>query len=428
MTSVLHRAQAAASDVFQTPLFPCYSPDYVQSQKGFSRIALWTYSKVYDASAFVNWGVRSGASALASAGDFAFGWAVRPILDLVYPVNHVNGHRHFVGIPRSVEKALGDWIFYPLAGGNMSSTHELIPGTSERIADRVESVMARLKNANAELLNPTGETPFDYRVKTVHSSQVNAFAVPAGGMVVFSQLVREIDGAIKSRAIRNSTVEFADGSTATVDLTGVTLEDTLAALMGHEMTHVASRHSIVGIFGNLIRTILLNVGRFVLLGSLKTSDKEYQELTQKPNLSASERATLAHKEQLYSRLNDFFAWIEEKFNHLTGLFHSRKNEYEADVTGAHFAKAAQFNPLGAIYLQEVLHQNKGGIMDAMHKHLEFLFTHPYGENRKRALFAAIQQIDPAALQGRTQWNIHNDPRYDLERSGPAMQFAHKTSR
>jgi Zn-dependent protease with chaperone function len=332
-----------------------------------------------------------------------------------------------VGIPRKVEKFLGDWVFYPLNSGNMRATHELLPGTNERIADKVENVLGRLKNANAGLLNPQGETPFDYRVKTVFSSQINAFAVPAGGMVVFTQLVKEIDGAIKSGAIRESTVTFADGSTATLDLRQVTMEDALAALMGHEMTHVASRHSIVAIFGSLIRTVLLHVGRFCFLGYLKTQDREYQDLTAKPEaqLSAAERAALAHKEQFYSRVNDLFAWIGEKCNDFAGLFHSRKNEYEADVTGTCFAKAAQFNPLGAIYLQEILNQNRGGIGDMLHKHLEFLFTHPYGENRKRAILAAIQEIDPQGLQGRIRWAMSSEGTcaYDLGRSSPALRFA-----
>lgn len=423
MTSnVLYRSQNAASDVFQTHFFPRYNPEYVKAQGG---IALPLYHAIQKGAEATSHAVQVGISALTNAGDFALGWAVRPVLDVVYPINPINGDRHFVGISRGVEKVLGDYIFYPLASRGMRKTNELLPGTDKRIADKVDGVLTRLKGANEELLNPKGETPFDYRVKTIRSSKINAFAVPAGGMVVFSQIVREIDGAIRSKAIKQATVEFADGSKAAVDLSSVKTEDVLAALMGHEMTHVASRHSMVAIFGILIRSVVLSVGRFVLIGYLKTLDKEYQELSNKPESerTSSEVDDLENKEALYTALNDVFAWLEEKFKDLVGLFNSRKNEYEADVTGAYFSKQAGFNPLGALYLQEVLSQEKGGIMDTIHKYLEFMFTHPYGENRKRALFAAIQEIDPKALKG-VQWEVVRDERYDLKRASPAVKFVH----
>lgn len=425
-SNVLYRSQSAAGDVFQTHWLPCYSPEHVQSQGGK---ILWCYSKIYNGISAVSHGLDVVSSAVSKVGECTVGWAIKPLLDVVYPINPINGNRHFVGISRNIEKMLGDWIFYPLVTSGMRETHELLPGTNLRIADKVESVLTRLRSSNEELLNPSDEkTKFDYRVKTVHSSQVNAFAVPAGGMVVFTQIVKEIDAAIKSRAITETTVEFADGSKAKVDLSGVTLEDTLAALMGHEMTHSASRHSIVAIFGNLVRTIVLSIGRIALIVYLKSTDKDYQALAQKPasELKDHERVALAQKERLYTTLYDFFGWIEEQAKKLTSLFNSRKNEYEADVTGAYFAHQANYNPLGAIYLQEVLNSNKNGLSDWLHKNLEIFYTHPYGENRKRAIFAAINEVAPRSLKGRTTWDIA-DNGYDFKRSSPAIKFAYQQS-
>ena len=228
-------------------------------------------------------------------------------MDLVYPINPINGNRHFVGISRNLEKLIGDWVFYPLATAGMRDTNEFVQNRCGRLVDKVESVLGRLKDSNEEYLNPAGEdTKFDYRIKTVHSTQVNAFAVPAGGMVIFTQIVKEIDAAIKSRAITETTVEFADGSKAKVDLSGVKLEDALAALLGHEMTHAASRHSIVAIFGDFIRSVVLTVGRVALIVYLKSMDKEYAALASKRDseLLPHERATLASKEQFYDVLND----------------------------------------------------------------------------------------------------------------------------
>lgn len=427
-STVLYNSQSAASDVFQTHWLPCYSQDYIQSNGG---TGLWCYSKVYNGISAVSHAVEVISSAAYKATDFTLGWAVRPVLDVVYPINPINDSRHFVGISRWMEKALGDYVFYPLVTGGMRETHELLPGTNVRIADKVGAVLTRLKDANGELLNPScydEDAKFDYRVKTVHSTQVNAFAVPAGGMVVFTQIVKEIDAAIKARAITETTVEFADGSKAQVDLSGVTLEDTLAALLGHEMTHAASRHSIVAIVGGMVRSVVLCVGRIALVMYLKSTDKEYQVLASKPasELSLLEREKLENKEKLYTTLNDVFGWVEEQAKKLTGLFNSRKNEYEADVTGAYFTHRANYNPLGALYLQEVLGLNRDLVSDWLHKNLEFLYTHPYGENRKRAIFAAINEIKPQALKERTTWEVV-EKGYDYNRCSPAMKFAHQLS-
>jgi hypothetical protein len=420
----LYRAQTMAGEVFGSSLFPCYSPEHVKSQAGFKGKMLWCYSRAYDGACVVGRGVDAIISTVqyvVSKILFVGGYVFRPITNAIYPVNPINGRRHFVLIPRSVEKVLGDWVFYPLATSGMRNTRELLPGGKESIANKVNACFQRLLKANKALLNPDSEkTQFDYRVKTVPSSQVNAFAVPAGGMVVFSQLVKEIEGAIKNKDIKETKVTFADGSSAIVDFKDVKAEDVLAALMGHEMTHVASRHSIVSLVASAIRSIVLTVGRLILIVYLKSTDEEYRALAKKAVLNEDQRAAL----EFYSFLNDIFAWVENRVKQFSGLFNSRKNEYEADVTGTYFAHKAGFNPLGALYLQAVLHED--GAFDFFHKYFEFLFTHPYGENRKRAIFAAIGEIDPQALKGRVQWNIAQNG-YNFDRSSPAVQYAYQNA-
>src|SRR5882724_8156749 len=102
----VYRAQASAADVFRTELFPCYTPEHIASQKGVKAAMLWGYSKAYDGASLINRGLQvvvspvcAVASGVAAVGDFALGWAVRPVLGVVYPINPINGYRHFVGIP-----------------------------------------------------------------------------------------------------------------------------------------------------------------------------------------------------------------------------------------------------------------------------------------------------------------------------------------
>jgi hypothetical protein len=300
----------------------------------------------------------------------------------------------------------------------------LLSGTHESIAQRVNNVVQRLNQNNQELLNPSSETTkFEYRAKTMLSSSVNAFAVPAGGIVVFSQMVKELHGAIISNEVQESCIQFADGSHVKVDLRGVTLDDVLAALIGHEMTHAASRHSFVSICVGLIKSILLNIGRGLLIHQLQKLDQGYQHLKQKSpdQLSPSEQAELQSKQAFYNALEGIFAWVQEHFEFLEKLFQRRENEYEADVTGAYFTHQAQLNPLGAIYLREYL--SKRDPFGFLHQHLEFLYTHPYGENRKRALFASIAEFAPQNLQGRlSQWHFADYAAYDPDSLTPAYRY------
>lgn len=409
MTNPLFRGQTAAQDAMTTGWLPSrYSDQYVESQEGIKSGALWCYNKFYDGVSLLDFGAQKAVTVFSSAADATVDCL--PLSDIVFPVNPINGKRHFVGVSRTVEKFLGDYIIYPLNTLGYSSTSELMPGSQEQIARRVSNVLQRLKDRNTDLLNPPEETPFDYRVKTVIRDEINAFAVPAGGMVVFGQIVKELHGAMVSGEIRETKVEFADGSTVTVDLSGVTLDDALAALMGHEMTHVASRHSMVELSVSIVRSLLLSLGRYALIGYLKAQDKN----------SEGNKA-------LYEALDKIFAWVQERIEILTMAFRSRQNEYEADATGTYFAKQAQFNPLGALYLQEFLKQK--GSFDFLHKHFEFLFSHPYGENRKRAVFASLAEFAPESLRGRlSQWQLADTSAYDAGALSPAYKYSREISR
>ena len=435
----LYSGQTAGQNIFKSYWFPRYSSQHIKSQEGFKGMVIQCYSHVYNGINFLDSSIKDAASIAAKIGNFALGWAIQPLGDFgyyiigchiervcnaVYPINPINGERHFVIIPRSLEKMLGDYLFYPLASYEKKETSELLSGTRESMAHRVASVLQRLSQSNEELLNPSTETTkFDYRVKTVSSSDINAFAVPAGGMVVFSQMVKELHGAVVSQEIKETCVEFADGSHVNVDLSSVTLDDVLAALMGHEMTHAASRHSIMSICVGLIHSLLLNVGRICLIHFLQSTDKNYQRLKQKSQaeLSLGELTELQSRQELYDKLNQVFEWVQGRIDFLDTMFRTRTNEYEADVTGAYFAHKARFNPLGAIYLQEFL--SKKSQFGFLHKHLEFLFSHPYGENRKRALFASIAEFAPQSLQGRlSQWHLADNTAYDTNSLSPAFKY------
>jgi hypothetical protein len=394
-TASLHRAQTTAIATIKPEWFHCYTPEHIQSRRGLKSKILWFYSKCYNGAAFIGntfhktvAAVKFVAHPLFVAGNFLFGGIANRINNLVFPINPINGRREFRGISRRCEKFIGDWIIYPLA---LFDEKKRYP-RRDSVAGTVNKVFLRLKKANKELLNPSNErVKFKYRVNTLQSPEINAFAAPGGGIALFSGLAENLEYLVQNKKIKETKVKFADGSVAKVDLSGVTFEDVIAAVLGHEMTHVASRHGIIPIINSVFWGTVRAISSFIFI----------------------------------EILSKIFALFEEKILNIPYLFKSRRQEYEADVTGTYFSKHAGFNPLGALYLHEAfLRMGLGNRF--FDKQLEFTHDHPYIENRKRAIFASIQEFDPHALKGRVKWRLAHKG-YDFARSSTAITYAHNTA-
>lgn len=103
-------------------------------------------------------------------------------------------------IPPEVEQQIGD-----LALKQVSLGMRELPAGPATVA--VDSIMQRLL--------PHVQAPYAFRWKVVDMEQANAFAVPGGGIVVFSGLLRQADNA-----------------------------DEVAGVLAHEIQHVVQRHSL----------------------------------------------------------------------------------------------------------------------------------------------------------------------------------------
>jgi predicted Zn-dependent protease len=103
-------------------------------------------------------------------------------------------------IPTSVEHRIGDLVLQQVALG--SPEQPLGPATAA-----VDSIMGRLL--------PHVSAPYAFRWKVIQSEQVNAFAVPGGGIVVFTGLLQQAESA-----------------------------EEVAGVLAHEIQHVVQRHSL----------------------------------------------------------------------------------------------------------------------------------------------------------------------------------------
>lgn len=422
---VLYRAQEAALEVIHYGALPCYSDEYIATIKGIKWTLIYGYNQTYKFCSILISIPHRIQIVVFCICNFVFGWAYSPISNMfapitnrIYPVNPINGLRHFTLINRYIEKFLGDYIFYPLNASGMTKTFENLMNTNIGINEPVDEVVTDITQHNKVLLNPKNEVEFNYRAKTVISSKINAFSVPAGGMVVYSQLVKELHGALSRthKIIQETKVQLPDGSVATIGLENITLKDVLASLVGHEMTHVASRHCITRMMEKLALSIIAFVGKIALKIYLLTSNnKGCRQLSSIEGFNSSE--TNSQHLAVYK----ICACLIDKIQNLRSLFTSRRNEYEADVTGIYFSSQAGYNPLGALYLHEFFLQNGDDRSNFLRRWLEPLFTHPCEENRKLAILAAIAELTPDKLRGKLTISGKNET-YNSAYSGTALQF------
>lgn len=383
----LYRAQTAATNAVRTYWFEPHRSTHIST-------CIFTCIRAIER---VIGPVIHVVQRVAGAIFDALNWLFPCIGNTIYPINPINGKRHLVLLPRVVERKLGEWL-YELITFAMPESSRVYKGDTS-IREKVQTEFQKIKNANQDILGVEREgfsEGYDYRVKVIRSTTVNAFAVAGGGMVVFTEIIEEIRDAIKSdRNNKIFDVHFADGSVAKVDLSGVTAEDVIGALLAHEMTHVASRHTLTQLTVVLILTLVLSVVRTLIAGAFREDSAPYQFLIQVQELI-----------------------VEYLLN-----YQSRQHEYESDVTSIELMRKARYNPLGAIYLQEILTRiHRNGCLDAMHRNFEFLFTHPYGERRKRALFAAISVLVPDQLREHASLTV-KPTHLDRQRASPGIRFA-----
>ena len=403
--NVLWEAQKEGLKASYNPIFPEVTNDYIKSCHVVPGTFCRVYKTLYDSVAAIHY----GAAKVVQATCFVFGkidqglnnilpyrflkQRVFVVYNYAFPVNPINGQRQFNLFSRNAEKFLGDNIFYPINSYRLleSSAISLTSGKNYSFitADVTEKLNA---SVNSEILNPNGQTPFNYRTKLAHSHQINAFACPGGGMVVYDGLIKELEREFVlknqgSKAITSSTVTLLDGSQETIDLSDVRLEDVTAALIGHEMTHAASRHSMVAITANLITKAVYSVFNYLAIGYMKANDQEYQSLLKAPKSDKSAITQLKKKEEFYLKMHESSDWVFSKGLDLLSLFRSRQNEFEADITGMYLAANAGYNPKGAIYLQEFFEKEAGRDW-----YPEFLLTHPKAASRKIALVAAYTKL------------------------------------
>lgn len=181
----------------------------------------------------------------------------------------------------------------------------------------------QMERVGARLLQGLGRDrgPWHWNFHLIDSKEVNAFALPGGNLFFFSGLMDQLNS-----------------------------DDQVAAVMGHEMTHVRKQHWAHMQADSQKRQL----GILVLLG-------------------------LAHA-------NNNIRSLASLGDSLYNLKYSRTDEEQADLGGLQDMRASGYNPNGMIELFKVLQRSGGGGTP------EFLSDHPLTGHRIAAARKVIARM------------------------------------
>lgn len=263
--------------------------------------------------------------------------ALLGICTLLYScaVNPVTQEKQLMLMSKQKEKHLGKEL-YPKYTQLSYGLYQ-----DEQLQDYVQKVGQKLARISHR-------PNLNYQFNVVNDSKVNAYALPGGKISITRGMLTEMDN-----------------------------EAQLAAVLGHEIGHVAARHAAVGYTRKVIAGLALNVAA----AGLQSTNAAGGDLL----LQGGQLAT-----------------------NLLLMHYSRKQERQADSLGMEYMVEAGYNPQGMIQLTEILK----GLGSDNPSQLEVLFsTHPPSKQR----YAAAKQKAQSYSQ-----SVHSKERLYLERFQKAV--------
>ena len=301
------------------------------------------------------------------------------VVDWVYPVNPVTESREFWYIPKWGENLLGK-VMYPVMclkeGGAIDHLY----------SQKVQEITKNLaQNSKREL---------DYEVTILRDNVVNAWCLPGGKMAVYNLLLEKIDYYIHNKEALGLK-GYTDPSTGSfISYEGLKVDDVLAALLGHEMTHADARHAARKLeFSFLAQALVFGLSTW---GATKLTNWEI-DLKKREVTEAGNPNILQEKESLESwkKVHLFaFSWITQLAIQLYFFFGSRCHELEADKYGTELAAKSGYNPAGALFLQEILKKESHGFHDLLPEFLqdikEAFSTHPSCQERQEEIYPVVR--------------------------------------
>lgn len=301
------------------------------------------------------------------------------VVNYFYGVNPVLERRELGYLPVWVEKGVGG-MMYPMMtlsqGGAMPRHFEL--STLNHVLDNLKA------HARRDL---------PYEVKILNKDVVNAWCLPGGKMAIYRRMLEKIDYFVNNKEAMGLSGYTDPETGGFISYEHVTKEDVLAALLGHEMTHADARHAA--------RKLELSFAVQAIIFGLSSWSKRWIDNKEKvldanvSQLSSNEDKKGRDQIENYRKIHKiFFNWAVKAGVELYFLMGSRHHELEADKYGTRLAVEAGYNPVGALFLQEVLKRESHGLYDYLptwYQKIQGLWSsHPPCTERQDALFSDVK--------------------------------------
>lgn len=228
-------------------------------------------------------------------------------------INPVTGKKQFIIMSEGQEIEIGKQYYpiYTQASNGLFQDDEL-----QKYVNSIGKTLAQLSH----------RPNLDYEFNVVNSSTVNAYALPGGKISITRGLLSRMEN-----------------------------EAQLAAVLGHEITHVAALHTAQGYTRSVAANLLLSLGQYYL----EAKGVKYRE---------------------------YYATAGALAANLIFLKYSRNQEREADKYGMEYMIKAGYNPEGMVQTMEILQS----LRKKEPSKLEAMFSsHPLPSERVEAAKARI---------------------------------------
>jgi predicted Zn-dependent protease len=267
--------------------------------------------------------------------------------DYTFAKNPVTQKRQIWFVPFWYEQFMGS-IYYSdmirVQGGETNNQRY------QEIVDRVGKKLS--EHANRKM---------DYEFVVIRSRKVNAWALPGGKIAIYEGLIKQFENEIIS------------------GYDNLTLEDKIASVLSHEITHSDARHTAQRLENMCLLNIFLIAIKFFALF-------EKKEFKSKLN----EKTTIKIDSEKLTAITEFFT---KTFMNIYFLASSRSHEYEADKYGMHLMKKSGYDLKASLYLQELFMKKAIQLPSFIKYIFSFVSTHPANELRLEENKKTLKELE-----------------------------------
>ncbi|MFH1753968.1 MAG: M48 family metalloprotease [Candidatus Omnitrophota bacterium] len=224
--------------------------------------------------------------------------------------NQATGRNEYVFVDKDKEIAIGKEVENAVLKEYTLSKNPILIARTKKIGEKISRVSDR------------ADMPYKFGV--VESEDVNAFALPGGGVYVTTALLKEVSS-----------------------------DDELASVIGHEVGHTSARHQAKRLESQLGYSFLVNLAYALDARSVEAKNAAWEDISAATNITFS----------------------------LISLGYSRRDEMAADRLGALYAKRAGYDPYAAVTFLKKLEKKEKNAPGW----LAFVRSHPYAKERVSAL-------------------------------------------